>query len=667
MKRSATVPRSTPDGFEPGASVNRQATDDLLARLAPGTYDATARTVEAIFSTGARVRRWGIFEELAVSNEAVDLGRVLQGQVRLLDTHDSSSIDKVLGVVVSARIESGRLVGTIRFAETEQGRRAEAMVQSGDLTGISVGYRVTTWTLTATENDQEVWRADRWELLEVSLVAVPADPGAMVRSEPSNPTLPRAEAHNEENDEMRRNLSPAGPAPVAPTNPAPAPAPDTRAAAPAPSPAPAPSSSPSHDDILRNERARTAEIIELGRTHGVEDAVVRSAIDRGASIDEFRRITLEALAARSERNAITGVSPGHQPEAPEARRAALTEALTLRLQESSGARVTPSDHARSYMGHTLAEMAAVAIGARNMPRTARDRLETFERAFHTTSDFPIILSGALNTRLEASYLAAQPVYRRIARQQNFSDFRPHDVIRPGDFPMLQPVRESGEIKYGTFGEKKETIIVAPYAIAVRFSRQLMVNDQLGAIDQVLANQGTTIALFEEITFFSMKGTVGPVLKEDNKAVFHADHGNLLTASAITVDALGLARAALRKQKRLDGNVMGLAPRILLVSPDKETEAEKITTDVQARVSTDVNPFSGRLETVVAPQLTGNAWELYTDAAMGSNWQWGLLDGYTAPRMRTDEPFGQQGIAFSLEHDFGCGAVDFRFGARNPGA
>ncbi|MFD2030942.1 phage portal protein [Ancylobacter dichloromethanicus] len=216
MKRSATVPRSTPDGFEPGASVNRQATDDMLARLAPGSYNSTARSVEAIFSTGARVRRWGIYEELAVSPESVDLGRVAQGQVRLLDTHDSSSIDKVLGVVVSARAADGHLTGVIRFADTEPGRRAEAMVQSGDLVGISVGYRVTTWTLTSTENDQEVWRADRWELLEVSLVAVPADPGAMVRSEPANPTLTRADAHNEENDEMRRNLSPAGAAPVAP-------------------------------------------------------------------------------------------------------------------------------------------------------------------------------------------------------------------------------------------------------------------------------------------------------------------------------------------------------------------------------------------------------------------------------------------------------------------
>lgn len=666
MKRSAQ-PRTTPDGFEPGASVQRAATDDLIARVEPATYNQSARTVEAIFSTGARVRRWGIFEELAISPEAIDLRRVAQGQVRLLDTHDSGSINSILGVVTDARVSNGQLVGTIRFTDSEQGRRAEADVVSGAVSGISVGYRVTTWTLTAVENNQEIWRADRWELLEVSLVAVPADPGAMVRSESTD--LSRAAAHEEENDDMRRNVNPATPpvAPAAvPTLPA---APETRAVATPSTPVvpPAPNASVV-DDAVRAERSRVSEINVLARTHGIADDAVRAAIEGGTSLDNFRTIVLNDLAARSERTSISNITVGRSGEDPVARRAVMQEALVARLQESSGARVTPSDAARQYMGHSLSEMAAVSINARSMPRTARERIEVYERAFHTTSDFPIIFAGALNARLEAAYQAAQPVYRRIARQQNFVDFRPHDVLRVGDFPMLQKVNQAGEIKYGTFGEKKETIAVGAYAIAINFTRQMLVNDNLGAIDQILAGQGTTIALFEEITFFATKGTVGPVLVEDGKAVFHADHANLAgSGAAIDVTSLSAGRAALRKQKRLDGNVMNLAPRILLVSPDKETEAEKIVATVQPTQNSNVNPFSGKLDIVVGGQMTGNAWELYVDPSFGTNWQWGLLDGYTAPRMRIDEPFGTQGVAVSLEHDFGCGAIDFRYGYRNPGA
>jgi hypothetical protein len=48
-------------------------------------------------------------------------------------------------------------------------------------------------------------------------------------------------------------------------------------------------------------------------------------------------------------------------------------------------------------------------------------------------------------------------------------------------------------------------------------------------------------------------------------------------------------------------------------------------------------------------------------------EWGLLDGYEAPRFRIEEVFGTQGTSMTLEHDFGCGAIDFRGGYRNAGA
>ena len=188
LSRSAGT--DAPPGFKPGASGVRLAGVDTLARFAPSSYDAAARTVDAVFSVGARVARWGGLEELAISADAIDLSRVALGQVRLLDTHDQSSLDKVLGVVTEARIEGGQLVGKIKFADTAAGRKAEGMVERGEVTGISVGYRVSKWALTSIESDVEVWRADRWELLEVSLVAVPADPMATTRSLSTDQSTP---------------------------------------------------------------------------------------------------------------------------------------------------------------------------------------------------------------------------------------------------------------------------------------------------------------------------------------------------------------------------------------------------------------------------------------------------------------------------------------------
>lgn len=665
FKRDARQPRSTPDGFEPGAVVSRAAVDDVSARFAPSSYDAASRTVDAVFSAGTRISRWGVFEELAISADAIDLGRVALGQCRLLDTHNQYSLNAVLGIVESARIEGGRLVGRIRFADTEAGRTAEGMVARGELTGISVGYRVTTWSLVSLENEVEIWRADKWELLEVSLVAVPADPLASTRS--AEISSHRADAaHSEETDDMRRNVAPGNPA----VDPASQPAPEATRAAPAPEATraalPADSSA-----AVTAERTRSADILSIGTRAGMAQDAISSALSDGTSVEVFRTRAFDHMAAAADRTRTDNAEIIR--DETQTRMDHMIDALTVRmggtLRDENGAARTLSADARSYSRHSLAEMAAVVLNERSMPRDAAQREETLRRAMHSTSDFPVIFESTINRVLASRYQVAQPTYRRISAQRNFKDFRPHSQVRVGDFPMLQKVTENGEIKFGTFGDNKEMVSVGAYAVQFAISRQMLVNDNIGAIDQMLGSYGDMVSAFEENTFYAMKlvaSGLGPVLNEDNKTVFHAGHGNLAGAgTAITTDALSAGRAAMRKQKNQSGALLNVAPRILLVGPDKETEADKAVAVITPTEAGDVNPFSKKLEVIAGP-IAGNAWELYADPAALPVFVWGMLDGYTAPRLRIENPFGVQGVGVSLEHDFGSGAIDFRGGYRNGG-
>jgi HK97 family phage prohead protease len=681
LTRNAARPRLTPDGFEPGAIVQR-GSGDAIARLTPSTYDSKGHTVEAVLSTGARVARWGVYEELAVTPEAIDLSRVALGQVRILDTHNQYAVDAILGVLLSARVEGGQLVGTLKFADTEEGRKAEGMVARGELTGVSVGYRVTTWTLTSTINETEIWRADKWELLEASLVAVPADPHAAIRSTPAaSPANHRADAHHEEND-MRRNVPPAG-QPAETSTAAAAEA--TRSAAPA---APASPAAPAAVVIetraapvataadVSAERARAADINSIGTRAGMPADAIETALRDGTGVEVFRTRAFDHLAAQADRTRTSAVSVGQ--DETETRRAHLTDALTVRiggaqaLRNAEGTVVAISEGARRFERHSIAEMASEVLGARSAPRTAAEREDTLRRAFHTTTDFPIIFESSINRVLASRYALQAPTYRRIAAKRNFRDFRPHDQVRVGDFPMPVAVGQSGEIKFGTWGENKESVAVAPYAVQFAITRRMLVDDHLGAIDQMIGSYGDVVALFEEVTFYAMKNVaagLGPTLVEDASTVFHtANHGNLAAAgTVIDTTNLGKARAAMRKQKNKGGNLINVSARTLLVGPDKETEAEMAVASVTATKAADFNPFSGKLEVVASAQITGNAWELYADPAMLPVFVWGLLDGYTAPRLRLDNPFGVQGVGVSLEHDFGAGAIDFRGAYRNPGA
>ncbi|MBD9445766.1 MULTISPECIES: hypothetical protein [unclassified Rhizobium] len=411
--------------------------------------------------------------------------------------------------------------------------------------------------------------------------------------------------------------------------------------------------------------ARAADIYDIGTRAGMTNEAIQAALRNGTAVDAFRAQAFDHMTAQSARTPTSGVHVVR--DEADARRAGLTTAMAFRLGGIDQPTGDQASQARGFMDNfDVVEFAAAAMGYRGMLRTVREREEMLERAFHATSDFPAIFSSAINTVLERRYALAQPSYRRISRRRDFVDFRPHYAVSVGEFPMLEKMTESGEIKFGTFGEGKETIAVLPYAKGIRVSRQMMVNDRLNAIGELLGGYGRTVARFEEVTFYAMMLSANTVLS-DNKVVFHAGHANLAAAgSAITVASIGVGKAAMRKQKNLDGATMNVQPSILLVSPDKETEALQYLSPINANDSIKVNPHVGTLDPVVSAELAGNAWYLFADPDEAAVYQWGLLDGYGAPRIRFDEPFGTQGQAMTVEHDFGVGAVGFQGGYKDPG-
>jgi HK97 family phage prohead protease len=674
---------AAPEGFQPGGTLARELS------FAPNSYNAKARTVEGVFAAGSPVRRWGFIETLNMDAGAVDLSRVGQGQCKLLDSHNAYSIDSILGVVETARIENGQLVGRVRFADTDAGRKAEGMVARGELTGFSVGYAIQKWSKISEEDTGlETWRADQWSLLEVTLCAVPADPVSTVRAVEAH-GLDAPGLQESEQDMTRSAQAAAVAAAVETVNPAPAaPAPaETRSTPPAApeapaaqaervAPAPAPAApTPAPSPAAAATPLTPARAISLANECAAfgQRAVAERLIEEGRSEDEIRRAVMQAVAAAARADQI-GMTPrvSITRDEGETRRRGVEDALAFQLGDTGG-RADPSELARQYMaGRSLVDFAADFIGHRGRLGGFAEREELLRSALtHATSDFPILLENALNRALRARYVVAEPTYRQIAAQRTYMDFRDHISVRDGDFPQLAAVGEGGEITAGSFGESKEKTNVVAYGVQVGFTRQLLINDNLGAIQRVLNNRATAVARFEEETFYTMMLTasgVGPTLLETSRAVFNTTDKTLATTpSVIDNSNLGKGRAAMRTKKTKDGTFLNITPAILLVGPDKETEAQGVLSPLYAAQASNVPLFASLLRLVVSAQITGNAWYLFADPSAGANFEWGLLEGYGAPRMRIDEPFGRQGMAVSLEHDFGCGAIDYRFAYRNAGA
>jgi len=159
-----------------------------MAELAPGSVDSDARTVEVVWSTGARVRRVPFFgdaydEELSLDPAHVRLERLNAG-APFLRVHELTELDAVIGSVLpeSARIENGRGVATVRLSEREDVEAIWRDIQAGHIRAVSIGYQVHRYDVTKPDGGRELWRAVDWTPFEISAVPVGADPAAGFRS-----------------------------------------------------------------------------------------------------------------------------------------------------------------------------------------------------------------------------------------------------------------------------------------------------------------------------------------------------------------------------------------------------------------------------------------------------------------------------------------------------
>jgi hypothetical protein len=555
------------------------------------------------------------------------------------------------------------------------------MVERGELTGISIGYLVRTWNIVVDEaSDIDVWRAVSWELLEASLVTVPADPLAGVRGvETAPPAPPESEVQPQEED-MRRDL-PGGAAATAETTTAAAAAETTTAAAaaattaaattaPAETTRAAPAATTAAPAAAVETRAApvtltVAEVLAL-QTHA-RGLDVLTECDTAIAVEGATRASVtEAIllaAASKQRQAVSGItSAAHVTrDESETSRNAMVDALVARMQGSA-----PTDLGRPYMYVPIAEMLGARAGI-----NSRDPSEILRRALQTTSDFPLLLEAAANKVLMAAFQVAVPTYRALAAKKPFNDFKPHKFLRVGDFPALQTVNEAGEVKFGAFGENREQAALTTKGIIVSLSRQAIINDDLSAFSDLVNGAGLEAARTENAMFYALLNANQAL--SDNVAMFHASHGNLQSASAITVAALGIVRAAMRKQtgvgvKGAAGvQPLNIAPSLILTGPDKETEAQSIIAPIQAQQVGNVNPFSGTLKNVTDANITGNTWYVFADPAVLPNFIYGYLRDAEGPMMVQNQPFNVDGVSLRVLHDFAVGQVDYRGGQKNPGA
>lgn len=647
------------------------------AEVRASTIDEEARTVEVTWTTGASVPRYmpglgRVMEKLEVSDAAVRLDRLNNG-APFLNTHSDWSLRDVIGVVERAWIDGEEGRALIRFSEREEVNDIWNDVRTGILRNISVGYRVHRYEVIEGEGETctRVIARD-WEPREISAVPIGADDLAGFRSaDDENPcqfmrATPASSSNRKEDPMTEQDITEGVAADGVPEErsaPAAQSVIDTAAL---------------QNEARQAERQRIADITDAGRKLGIEDSIVRAQIDAGVTADAARAAFIDAMADKDETGGeVRGrVSVGRDEQ--DTQRAMLSNAIEVRLDP----RVQLEDGAREYRGMGLLEMGRTVLRQRGESVAGLSRSELagkmLARGFHSTSDFPLILANVANKRLRDAYEAAPQTFRPIVNQTTLPDFKTVSRVQLSDAPSFIRKREGAEYKFGTMGENREQYALATYGRGLTFTREMIINDDLSAFDRIVRQFGTSAANLESDLVWGL--VTGNANMSDSTAVFHADHSNLATPGAITIDNLGAAKALMRKQKSLapdadtDGSILNLEPAFLAVPAELETVALQYTR--QTSIVTDPanqNVHAGSMQPIIEPRLASLAggsaddWYLFASPAQVDTIEFAYLEGEQGPQLEQMEDFDTDGIKLKGRLDVGAAWIDYRGAVKNAGS
>lgn len=266
-------------------------------------------------SSEAPVERWFGTEILSHEPGAMNADRLKRGAVPLLFNHNW---DDPIGMVDAAQMRDRRLLADAHLFDTARAREVAQMIDGG-LRNVSIGYQLNELE----DQGDNVYVARSWDLLEVSVVTVPADPSIGIGRNADADSKPvvittksAAVAARSTNGESMSESTNAAAGAIADVQ-----VRDNAATQPVPG---------KSADKLESER-KTA-IVNLCRANKLDERFERHWIETGASLNTVADEMVNIMAERSKLEPQSPAMLGM--EAKEVRRYSLVRALRATLSNN---------------------------------------------------------------------------------------------------------------------------------------------------------------------------------------------------------------------------------------------------------------------------------------------------------------------------------------------
>jgi hypothetical protein len=428
--------------------------------------------------------------------------------------------------------------------------------------------------------------------------------------------------------------------------------------------------------------------------------IIATAIDQDWSIEKVELEVLKKnnLQARTRptsfRNAESEVA------APQVLEAALCVARKQRNAEKQFDDKTLQAAHTQYRGRVgLQQVFLLAAAASGLPVGVGDRLSRslmgdilhamnhqgnrrdIQAAFSAAS-LPGLLSNVANKELLMGFEDEDTSWQEVSDIKSVSDFKTVTSYRMLDNMEYEELGPGGKIKHGKLGEESFTRSVKTYAKMFVLTYQMVIDDDLGAFDDVRNRLGRGSSR-------RLKRLVWTTFLSNHTTFWTTARTNYIEGATTNLgtDGVGLSAGVKafrqRKSPLIAGEdatsqlTLGGRPTKLIVPPELEAVADQLYTarNVAAVKVSDANIHANKYRPIVVNELSDSsygggqsatAWYLFgdTDKPIVTS----FLNGQQSPTVESaDADFNVLGVQFRGYHDFGCDQSEYMAGIKSKGA
>jgi hypothetical protein len=469
------------------------------------------------------------------------------------------------------------------------------------LNSVSIGYSINDYTVEKRDSDMDLVTVTDFSLHEVSAVGVPFDKGAvkigreaqiktgdrkmenelLERLEKLEKVSKRTDKQEAEIAELRKSIDDAKEAEKV-----------------------------AEMQRLKDENLemkRVNEINEISTSYKASKELTDKFRAKGTGT-EFMKAILDERASKE---------PVYTPAGEPQSRASMIEAMVDGLALRAGAKLkNPHADAEKYRFAPL-----ITIGNELLPKEKRSMIptEVAERSL-LTGDFPLLLQSAGARVLESEFASVSATYQSWITEVDVPDFRVMtDVTAKVGGGRLSKTKENGDLEELAGVESGETWSIEPFGNKFVLTREMLINDDLGAFTSLLATFGEmakTTANGIAYDLLQNKGDYSNYKMADGSGMYVVARNNT-SDKKLSPEALNEAVLAMSKHKALDGKTpLNIKPKYLVTGPANAVMAREIvgaTNKISADANTgEINVHESAYEVIVDSEITDTSWFLLAD-------------------------------------------------------